>query len=70
MIYGAYLVSVVGALIVLAGLYAWAIEPSAEPEDPAAEPPPAIGPGDGDLVAVGAGDAPAEEPAGEEAPNG
>ena len=29
-----YLVAVLGALILLAGLYAWAMEPSAEPEEP------------------------------------
>jgi cytochrome c oxidase subunit 1 len=33
LIYKTYLVSVVGALIVLSGLYAWALEPSAEPAD-------------------------------------
>ena len=32
-----YLVAVVGALVVLAGLYAWALEPSAEPEEPGPE---------------------------------
>jgi hypothetical protein len=65
MIYGAYIVSIIGALIVIAGLYAWAIEPSVEPEDEThLEPPPAIGPGDGDgeLVAVGAGEPSATEP--------
>ena len=33
MIYKAYLVSVVGGIIMLMGLYAWALEPSAEPAD-------------------------------------
>jgi cytochrome c oxidase subunit 1 len=33
MIYKVYLVSVVGALIMLTGLYAWTLEPSAEPAD-------------------------------------
>jgi cytochrome c oxidase subunit I len=32
-IYKAYPVSIVGGLILLAGLYGWALEPSAEPED-------------------------------------
>jgi cytochrome c oxidase subunit 1 len=65
MIYRGYLVAILGAFILLAGLYAWAIEPSAEPDDHAHEPPPpALPAGDGELVAVGAGDqgeaAPAE----------
>ena len=34
MIYKTYLVAVVGGLIMLAGLYAWALEPSAEPHHP------------------------------------
>ncbi|MGI8794585.1 MAG: cytochrome c oxidase subunit I [Acidimicrobiales bacterium] len=34
MMYKAYLVPVVGALILLAGLYAWSFEPSTEPHDP------------------------------------
>ncbi len=33
MIYKAFVVSVVGGLILLGGLYAWALEPSAEPAD-------------------------------------
>ena len=33
MIYDAYYVAIIGALVVLAGLYGWAIEPSAEPDD-------------------------------------
>ena len=33
MIYDAYYVAILGALVMLAGLYAWAIEPSAEPDD-------------------------------------
>jgi cytochrome c oxidase subunit I len=69
MIYRAWFVSIIGAVIVLAGLYAWAIEPSAEPDDHHVEHPPALGPGDdeGELVAVGAGDteAPAEQPTGD-----
>jgi cytochrome c oxidase subunit 1 len=59
MIYKTYLVSIVGGLILLAGLYAWALEPSAEPAHHGPE---------GDLEAehttedaalVAAGDAPA-----------
>jgi hypothetical protein len=34
LIYGAYLVSVLGGLIVIGALYAWALEPSAEPHEP------------------------------------
>jgi cytochrome c oxidase subunit 1 len=45
MIYSAYLVAVVGGIIIIGALYAWALEPSAEPHDPHAdhaepEPPP------------------------------
>jgi cytochrome c oxidase subunit 1 len=67
MIYRAWFVSIIGALIVLMGLYAWAIEPSAEPHDEHDdhEPPPALGSGDGELVAVGAGEPSAEEPVAE-----
>jgi hypothetical protein len=70
MIYRAWIVSIIGAVIVLVGLYAWAIEPSTEPEDPAdtmptPEPPVELGTGDGELVAVGAGEPSADEPAAE-----
>jgi cytochrome c oxidase subunit 1 len=49
----AYLISVVGVVIVLGGLYGWGLEPSAEPESPheAETPAPA-------LVGVGAAPAP------------
>ncbi len=40
MLYKAYVVAVAGAFVLLAGLYAWSLEPSAEPEDPATEVPP------------------------------
>jgi cytochrome c oxidase subunit 1 len=45
----AYLISILGAVIILGGLYGWALEPSAEPESPEEpeEPEPA-------LVGVGA----------------
>jgi cytochrome c oxidase subunit 1 len=73
MIYSAYIVSIIGAVIVLTGLYAWAIEPSVDPEDhsepPAPEPPPELGEGDAELVAVGAGEPSAEEAAVSEEPS-
>jgi cytochrome c oxidase subunit 1 len=34
LIYGAYIVSVLGGILVIGSLYAWALEPSAEPHDP------------------------------------
>jgi cytochrome c oxidase subunit I len=34
LIYGAYLVSVLGGILLIGSLYAWALEPSAEPHDP------------------------------------
>ena len=71
MIYSAYIVSIIGAVILIAGLYAWAIEPSTEPEDESHEPPipPVLDEGDGELVAVGAGEPSAtEEPAAGEEP--
>ncbi|MBA3654789.1 MAG: cytochrome c oxidase subunit I [Actinobacteria bacterium] len=34
LMYGAYLVSVVGGLMLIGALYAWALEPSAEPHEP------------------------------------
>jgi cytochrome c oxidase subunit 1 len=34
MIYSAYLVSVIGGITIIGSLYAWALEPSAEPHDP------------------------------------
>jgi len=40
MLYKAYVVAVAGAFVLLAGVYAWSLEPSAEPEDPATEVPP------------------------------
>ncbi len=58
MTYKAYLVSVVGAIIMLTGLYAWALEPSAEPAEhheptgPAGELEAEHGEGDGVLVAA------------------
>ena len=52
MIYGAYYVAVLGAIVTFAGLYGWAIEPSSEPDDhghdghdepePEPEPEPAL----------------------------
>jgi hypothetical protein len=54
-----YLVTVVGLLIVLGGLYAWALEPSAEPEEhvEAADHPALVGAGVGALAAGAGGSA-------------
>jgi cytochrome c oxidase subunit 1 len=59
MIYSAYFVAVIGGLITLSGLYAWAMEPSTEPgdhDDHHDDGPPALPEGDGELAAVGAGE--------------
>jgi cytochrome c oxidase subunit 1 len=40
MIYRAWAVAVLGGIVLLAGLYGWAIEPATEPDDPAGEPAP------------------------------
>jgi cytochrome c oxidase subunit 1 len=68
MIYSAYYVAVIGALILLSGLYAWAMEPSAEPDDHHGDhdspPPPELPSGEGDLAAVGAGTPAPDEQAG------
>jgi cytochrome c oxidase subunit 1 len=66
MIYSAYYVAVIGAVILLAGLYAWAMEPSTEPGGHHDEPhePPALPSGEGELAAVGAGTSSAGDDAG------
>jgi cytochrome c oxidase subunit 1 len=66
MIYSAYYVAIIGGMIVLAGLYAWAMEPSAEPDDSHSphdghSSPPELPSGD-ELAAVGAGATAADEP--------
>ncbi len=60
LIYGAYLVAVVGGIVVIGALYAWALEPSAAPHDPhvggeadRGDPPPEpVAPTEGDEPAV------------------
>ena len=64
MMYKAYVVAIFGAIVLLAGLYAWSLEPSAEPEDPETEVPTGEQPalvgagGGGDTPALGTGDGP------------
>jgi hypothetical protein len=61
MIYKTYLVAVVGGLVLLTGLYGWAMEPSAEPADHHGPEGEAEGePATEDAALVAAGDAPAE----------
>lgn len=68
MMYKAYLVAVFGGIVLLAGIYAWALEPSAEPADHSddhggdhgpEEVPALVGAG-ADAPALEAGQAPAE----------
>jgi cytochrome c oxidase subunit 1 len=55
MIYRTFFVSAIGGLVVLAGVYAWALEPSVEPEDPGDHPPAAIEePPSGEPAMIGA----------------
>ena len=54
LVFDAYVVSVLGALVMVAGLYAWALEPSAEPEVEDEHTAAEHGPGDPALVAVAA----------------
>ena len=65
-----YLVAVLGGIIVLTGLFAWAMEPSVEPEEPVhvAAAPPDAGEPTPALVPAGAAAAADDEDDGERIP--